>query len=66
MCYYGCIQDTIEDKSLMIHIPGYLKFMILRTVSRLETCDLPFYAGSLKAPFEVDKHKGMTMTRRNI
>ena len=29
MCYHGCIQDTIEDKSFSIHIPGYLKFMIL-------------------------------------
>ena len=32
-----------------IHIPGYMyETMILSAVSRLETCDLFFYAGQLK------------------
>ena len=39
---YDYVKDIIEGQSLVafVHIPGYIRSMILSAVSRLETCDL--------------------------
>ena len=61
MCYHGYVPSIVNDQSFLVRVPGYLfqtPHLILRAVSRLETCDLPFYADACRYFLKVEKHKG--------